>query len=97
MYTEKPAINTSLKNVEEAHKEDSSKPVINELIEGTKFRINGTKEIGYRVTLANVFVSKPYETKEEAIEAVENKDWEIITGTITAIIWMDKKEEEKAE
>ncbi len=55
-------------------------------VENTPFTIIQDHEDKYAITIANNVVSKPQESKEDCIKLIENRDWELLTNSICALV-----------
>lgn len=93
---------------ESMNKENSStKAVTNEAylidrkdgkITDTGFRIIGTEDKGYAVTIGKVVVSEWMKTEEEARELITERDWkliQVVAMTLAEIVWNEKTMELK--
>ncbi len=63
-------------------------------IENTPFSIIQDFEGKYAITIANNIVSKPKETQEDCMKLIENRDWELISNTICALVHIVQKVDE---
>lgn len=88
-------LTTSQMNVEDPNNLDFSKNekvTINELVEGTIFRISGNEETGYFVAISNVKVSPNLPTKEAAIKLIQRRDWNLIMAVVSGLILLNEQQ-----
>lgn len=64
----------------------------NEPIDGTPFRLIGTKENGYFIVLGKYRITEIKETEGEALELLITNNWDIIAALILIFIREDKNE-----
>ncbi len=63
-------------------------------VENTPFTIIQDHEGKFAITIANNVVSKPQESKEDCMKLIENRDWELISNTICALMHIIQKIDE---
>lgn len=82
-------------NAEGVPKESFSKMeklITDERVEGTAFTIKGSEETGYVIKIGYIIVSKKYDTQEQAEEAIDRGDWNVIMAVIQALIHLRERE-----
>lgn len=73
-------------NVEEKENNStSSELIIREKIEGTPFTLIKLESTGWFLTLGKYRMSEPVDNKEELIQKVIDKDWNLILDTICTL------------
>lgn len=86
--TKRVGILNTQNNIENTH--NSQSLISREPIEGTPFTIIGT-EVGYFITLGDFRLSEQTPDKQELIDKITNKTWDLIIATIAAVIHVDKR------
>lgn len=83
-------LSTTQISTEEANKVDSGpseqKPIINESITGTPFRIINVPDTGWFITLGIQRIGDIYLTRQEALRPIRDKDWQLICNVIVTVI-----------
>ncbi len=63
-------------------------------VENTPFTIIQDHEGKFAITIANNVVSIPQESQEDCMKLIENRDWELISNTICALMHIIQKIDE---
>ncbi|AXH75106.1 MAG: hypothetical protein [Microviridae sp.] len=71
---------------ENQNNSDSSRLIEREAVEGTPLIIVGSEETGWMITLGKYQVSRRYPVKEMAIDAVSNRDYELLLSLMSVIL-----------
>lgn len=61
------------------------------------FELKEHPEHGHYVMLGNCIVSEPFETKEQAINAINPNDWEFMISVISAVEHMNRESKKLAD
>lgn len=86
----------TLPNADQINKETSSLPIItNEPIKDTPFRLIGNPTQGYAIALGDHRLTEISETKDETLQKLEEKPWNIIANMIVTIITKHKEIEKE--
>lgn len=90
MYTttlnEQEDILNTQTSTEEVHKKNSNLELITmDEVPGTPFKITGTEEKGYFLTLGKYRLTEYYETKTEALDRLILEQWTIMLRIITIV------------
>lgn len=78
---------TSQSEVYQNNSQSHSEPEItNQPVEYTPFRLIGQKNKGYFITIADQRLSEYFETEAEALQSINDKNWNLIANLIISII-----------
>lgn len=84
--TQKELLQLQTSVEEEQSREGSSEEIIQrETVEGTPFQVINLNNEGWFLALGKYRMTEPQENKQELIDRVKNKDWNVILDTIAIL------------